>query len=321
MAMVAAANDADNDLFAFNCTSEVCFENYVTLQPSSPNNAWTSKLTWALITNDLCAPIILGLPFLQHNQIVIDYEDHSIVDKKCDFNLMNEKSFKKLPENKISPHIKRRTFRNFRKQFLIELKWKCDQIKYALEEHPELQNSSPIPAVTAKIEQLASKNRLIQLDQQLKDEYKEIFEPIPHADLLPTNYTTQIKLKDAEKVILWWSYTFPCQFKEAFATLIEQQFDSGFIQWSMSEHLSPSFIIPKADPKAVPRWVCDYQQLNNNMVPDNYPLPKIEEILSDCAKGKIWAKLDMTDIFFKHACIQMTLNTWQCQRHKVHLNG
>ena len=35
------------------------------------------------------------------------------------------------------------------------------------------------------------------------------------------------------------------------------------------------------------------------MVPDNYPLPKIDEILSDCAKGKIWAKLDMTDSFFQ----------------------
>ena len=76
---------------------------------------------------------------------------------------MDEKSFKKPPEKKIPPHIKRKTFRNFRKQFLIELKWKCDQIKCALEEHPELQNSlpiSPIAAVTAKIEQLASKDRL-----------------------------------------------------------------------------------------------------------------------------------------------------------------
>ena len=183
--------------------------------------------------NDLCVPLILGLPFLQHNQIVIDYEDRSVVDKKCDFNLMDEKSFKKPPEKKISPHIKRRIFRNFRKQFLIELKWKCDQRKCALEEHPELQNSSPISpiaAVTEKIEQLASKDKLNQLDHQLKDKYKEIFEPIPHADLLPTNYTARIKLKDAEKVILSRLYTCPHQFKEAFTTLIEQQLDSGFIR-------------------------------------------------------------------------------------------
>ena len=215
---------------------------------------------------------------------------------------MNENSFKRPPEKKISPHIKRKTFRNLRRQFLIELKWKCNQIKCTLEEDPELQNNlpiSPIVAVTAKIEQLASKDRLIQLDHQLKDEYKEIFKPIPHADLLLTNYTTWIKLKDAERKILSWSYMCPHQFKEAFMTLIEQQLNSGFIWWSMSEHLSPSFIIPKADPKPMPRWVCDYWQLNNNMVPDNYPLPKIDEILSDWAKGKIWAKLDMTDSFFQ----------------------
>ena len=178
---------------------------------------------------------------------------------------------------------------------------------------------SPIAAVTTRIEQLACKDKLIQLDCELKDKYKEIFEPILHMDLLPTNYTTHIKLKDAEKTILSCLYMCPHQFKEVFATLIEQPLDSGFIQQLTSEHLSPSFIIPKADPKALPRWFCDYHQLNANMVPDNYPLPKIDEILSDCTKGKSWAKLDMTDsFFFKCPCIQMTLNT---QHHREHLNG
>lgn len=34
-------------------------------------------------------------------------------------------------------------------------------------------------------------------------------------------------------------------------------------------------------------------------MPDNYPLPNIDEILTDCTKGKIWAKINMTDSFFQ----------------------
>ena len=63
--------------------------------------------------------------------------------------------------------------------------------------------------------------------------------------------------------------------------------------------LTPSFLIPKADPTVLPRWVNDYRALNENTVPDHYPLPRIETILSDCAKGSIWVKIDITNSFFQ----------------------
>jgi len=49
----------------------------------------------------------------------------------------------------------------------------------------------------------------------------------------------------------------------------------------------------------LPCWVNDYQNLNCTMVPDNYLLPCINNILANCAKGKIWGKIDMTDSFFQ----------------------
>jgi hypothetical protein len=45
--------------------------------------------------------------------------------------------------------------------------------------------------------------------------------------------------------------------------------------------------------------VNDYRALNANTVPDNHPLPRIDEILRDCAKGKIFGKIDMTNSFFQ----------------------
>jgi hypothetical protein len=34
-------------------------------------------------------------------------------------------------------------------------------------------------------------------------------------------------------------------------------------------------------------------------VTDAHPLPRVDDILADCAKGKIWSKLDMTNSFFQ----------------------
>jgi hypothetical protein len=39
--------------------------------------------------------------------------------------------------------------------------------------------------------------------------------------------------------------------------------------------------------------------LNSNTVTDAHPLPHVDDILADCAKGKIWSKMDMTNLFFQ----------------------
>lgn len=75
--------------------------------------------------------------------------------------------------------------------------------------------------------------------------------------------------------------------------------DSGKIRLSNSAFASPSFIIPKIDPKALPHWVNDYCELNSNVVIDSHPLPRVDDILVDCAKGRIWETIDMTDSFFQ----------------------
>ena len=87
----------------------------------------------------------------------------------------------------------------------MELKWKCAQRRQILDEmnlFEKISAPAPIATIIAKIEQLAAKDKLIILKKSLKDEYKEIFEPIPHANLLPDEYTARISLKDAEKTIL-----------------------------------------------------------------------------------------------------------------------
>jgi len=81
--------------------------------------------------------------------------------------------------------------------------------------------------------------------------------------------------------------------------ILDLRLSQGFIRPSHSQFVSPSFIVPKSDPSALPRWVCDYRVLNSNTLPDNYPMPKISEILSNCGRGKIWSKIDLTDSYFQ----------------------
>jgi hypothetical protein len=57
-----------------------------------------------------------------------------------------------------------------------------------------------------------------------------------------------------------------------------------------------AFLVPKSDHI---HWVNDYQILNLNTILDADPLPHVDDILADCAKGKIWSKMDMTNSFFQ----------------------
>lgn len=74
---------------------------------------------------------------------------------------------------------------------------------------------------------------------------------------------------------------------------------SGRIRPSSSPHVSPAFLISKADATVLPRWMNDYRILNTNTVMDSYPLPRVDEILADCGRGKVFSIIDMTNSFFQ----------------------
>jgi len=48
---------------------------WVKLRLYDPCNYWYSKTVRAVIAPSLCASVILGTPFLAHNNIVIDHAD------------------------------------------------------------------------------------------------------------------------------------------------------------------------------------------------------------------------------------------------------
>lgn len=95
------------------------------------------------------------------------------------------------------------------------------------------------------------------------------------------------------------SYSCPRKYKEAWKTLLNQYLKAGRIQPSSSPYASPAFLVPKPDPTVLPRWVNDYRKMNENTVRNQTPLPRIDEILADCAGAKYYAKMDATNSFFQ----------------------
>jgi hypothetical protein len=289
-------------------------QNFVKLRCTTTDAKWQSTTVRALIAPELCCPLVLGQPFLFANHIVIDYHDRTVVDKRCNINILNTNVVPSTPWCAPPPPKRRKTMPRPKKDridqlkktmknrtiMLDELKAVCALRRTMVQRNGEPVNEiNPLAAVQERITALAAMETLEKLEAKLKDEFRVIFEPIPHVDKLPTDVLAQIKLKDAHKTIASRTYSCPRKYREAWQTLIQQHLDSGKIRPSSSPHASPSFIIPKADTTVLPRWVNDFRQLNANTVTDSHPLPRIDDILADCAKGKIWATIDMTNSFFQ----------------------
>jgi len=157
-----------------------------------------------------------------------------------------------------------------------------------------------ITTIKTQIVQLAGEATLRKLDKQMKESFVNCFPSnIPHVMDLPRDIYHHIKLLPGTPVSVSHAYGCPRKYHAGWKMLINQHVAAGWIWPSSSPYTSLSFIIPKADPTVLPQWVNDYQHLNWLTIPDNYPLPRIDDILADCAKGKIWGKIDMMNSFFQ----------------------
>ena len=105
-------------------------------------------------------------------------------------------------------------------------------------------------------------------------------------DYLPDNVYHHFHLKEPSKVMKLWQYSCPHHYVNKWKILLQQHLEKGLICPSSSPYCSPAFIVTKKDPNALPQWVNNYCNFNNNTVPDIHPLPHIDNVLADCTKEK-----------------------------------
>ncbi|GBE88593.1 Retrovirus-related Pol polyprotein from transposon 17.6 [Sparassis crispa] len=278
---------------------------WVKLRVSSADSSWTSITCQAIIVPSLCVPVLLGNLFLKFNHLIIDLEHPSIIDKRTNFDLLHPPSIS--PPSVLLPPRERRNATAedseliAHHQLALHRDIMCDL----------LLNTPPVPPITSSsisviasicecVEDLAFLATLTHENADMKSRFADLFPlDIPNLEELPTNVYHHFRLKDPNLIITRCQYDCPKKYREAWKMLLQQHLDAGRMRPSSSPYASPSFLIPKADPTALPCWVNDYRVLNANIIPDVYPLPSIQEILSDCGKGTIWGKLNMTNSFFQ----------------------
>ena len=278
---------------------EVVFSEWVKLRTYSDDQRWTARIVRAIVAPKLAYPVILGGPFLESNKLVIDHEFGRVTAKSSGYQLLPSQD---LPDREEPTADDSTAVKEGPEVWLRELKERTKERKDRLDERSTTDSSYQHFAKTLgdRISVLAVWDELATYERDVREEFKDRFPAdIPHVTRLPDDVYHRFRLKDPEKVIKCRSYACPKKYKDAWKQLLDQHLAAGRIRESSSEYCSPSFLIPKSDPTVLPRWVNDYRALNENTVPDHYPLPRVETILSDCAKGSIWAKIDMTNSFFQ----------------------
>jgi hypothetical protein len=257
--------------------------------------------------------VILGLDFLIKNKIIVDAELRTVIAKETGFDLLHPPDPTKAHmQPQISPAVRRRKELELLKESHAKICSICKlvhcELQLRFEQHPSKFNMTAyttgdqniVGLVTTRIHQLAAEERLAKLDQKFKKRFADRFpSDLPHVQDLPHDVYHHIEVKPGIPISTARAYSCPRKYREGWKTLIDQHYTAGRIRPSSSQYMSPSFIIPKADTTVLPRWVNDYRNLNHATVPDKYPLPRIDDILADCAKGKIWGKIDMTNSFFQ----------------------
>lgn len=288
---------------ATNNRKQLC--HAVDILLTSRDSLYTAKPIRAIVSDSLSNDIILGMPFLEINAIVVDASTGRVTDKMNDYHLIDPQisTVKRQKHSNIpKPHTRLLTTRKYRNTLLADLKNRLAIVKRSLDKNHTVTVQVPeiiVAQIASRIENIEESLTLEAERSSLINEFESVFATIPHVDELPTDVLAEIKLKDASHIIQTRTYACPRRYRQAWKTLIQQHLDSGRIRVSSAPQASPAFIIPKADPMALPRWVNDYRQLNKNTVPDAYPLPRIDDILADCGKGKIWGTIDMTNAFFQ----------------------
>jgi hypothetical protein len=152
----------------------VFLSEWVKLKLYDPSGAWQSKTVCAIVAPSLCVPVILGGPFLAHNNIVIDHAARTAVDKLSGFDLLNPKPAPPAPQPKKKLKEFFRDLQKDRKLVLAELNMVCAERKCKLKN--VFEKPKPVDLVAAvrlQIEALTAQEQLNHLSDAVKEKHKD----------------------------------------------------------------------------------------------------------------------------------------------------
>ena len=95
-------------------------------------------------------------------------------------------------------------------------------------------------------------------------------------------------------------YPLPKHLREEAQKQIDELLKNNIIRKSKSPYNSPVWIVDKKlDASNIKKYrmVIDYRMLNQKTIPNSYPIPRIDEILSNLGGNKYFSALDLASGF------------------------
>lgn len=287
----------------------VLYRYFVEFSVKCVDNSWSSHNTKAVVVPKIVGDhdVLLGMPWLSKNRIVQDFEMKSAIVKGTSIDLMNpstKRAFKSFPRMKRETrkqwkHIRRLHSDVLRELHAVLLQRARDGKLSGFDSSSLLPNVDVVGAVQARISELNEEVLMEEMTKRIMEEYKDVFGPPPAVEDMPDHEPCRVRLQDPTTILNCPNYSSPRRYQDAWKEILGDLEANGRIRPSSSPHASPAFLVPKSDPKALPRLVIDFRKLNQNVVPDNFPIPRVDDILSDCARGRFWFKFDMTNSFYQ----------------------
>lgn len=138
------------------------------------------------------------------------------------------------------------------------------------------------------------KDKLLDLCQ----EYSDIF--ALKTDKLTHNNFYQQKLKATDDIPVYIkNYRTPNVHKQEIRRQVRELEANDIVEPSTSPHNSPLLLVPKKSTDGEKKWrlVVDFRQINRKLVPDRFPLPRIDDILDQLGRAKFFSVLDLMSGF------------------------
>lgn len=129
-------------------------------------------------------------------------------------------------------------------------------------------------------------------------EYSDVFHVENDTPTVNNFYTQQLTLKDAEPVYTR-NYRLPQAQRAEIASQVKKLLRENLIELSISNYNSPLILVPKKSVDGTPKFrMCvDYRKLNRKLIPDRFPLPRIEDIFDNLGKSKCFSIMDLQSGF------------------------
>ena len=178
---------------------------------------------------------------------------------------------------------------------------------------PEKENSQVINYIGAKKRRKVNLGEidLSRVPERMKSRYLDLL--ARNSDLFAENelevgsadvIQQTISLKDKNKISITPQYRLPHHLLVIAETYIDKLLGAGIIQESVSPFSSPLMLVRKAreidkvNPLKNYRVVLDYRKLNDNIVPDSYPMRNLNELIDNISGKQIWSVFDLSQGYF-----------------------